>query len=254
MNTMKDQIAADLQKAKEVSGARVERIRQIFRDALNQSVAELKEGGSEIGSIAKTTLKVTLQDQSRPTNQDAVQRPIPVEVIIETEDETDDEMAQDAVHETSAVQADDVIAPTVELTEIQVVQPDGSESSEVPQSGALQSLLNRMVDLLKKEGVYDKVEQQWGEFRTQLENLDAKLDEQWGNRYITFKQDLRKDARGAKDWYSKTKESATSEGKFWVDEKQAELEMKAGEAGATLAQKEAKIKQLLKELWQTATR
>lgn len=255
---MKDQIAADLQKAKEAGGARVEKIRQIFRDAFSQSLTELKEGGNEIGSIAKTSTSTLIENLQNQPKATAPEAPIPVEVKIETDEEPVDgaDSAAEAVVIAELVETESTAVPGPESVSKTV---DGQSDAEAQQPEAAdqplhQVLFHRAVELLKERGIYTKLEQQWLDFKQQLDQLDTKLDEQFGERYTVIKQDFRKDMQTAKEWYDKTRTNASNTGTFWVDQKQAELEVKAGEAGATLAQKEEKIKHLLKELWQTVTR
>ncbi len=85
MNPMKDQISADFEKAKSAGGARVGRIRQIFQDALTQTVSELKQGAGEIGSIAKestSTLTENLKNAQKTASENEV---VPVQVEIHDE-------------------------------------------------------------------------------------------------------------------------------------------------------------------------
>jgi hypothetical protein len=253
---MKDQITTDLQKAKEVGGARVEKIRQIFRDAFSQSLAELKEGGSELGSIAKTstsTLIENLQNQPKAAPQEA---PIPVEVKIESDEESA-ESTDAVVTEVLAAELIDAESVTAHISDPVVTDPE-SEAQNSETEAASQSVFKtafaRAVALLKEKGIDTKLNQQRVEFKQQLDQLDAKLGEQFGERYTVIKQDFHKDMQTAKGWYDRTRANAANGGTFWVDQKQTELEVKAGEAGATVAQKEEKIKHLLKELWQTVTR
>lgn len=251
---MKDQITADLQKAKAAGGARVEKIRQIFRDAFSQSLTELKEGGSEIGSIAKTSTSTLIENLQTQPKTPAQEAPIPVEVKIESDEDLLDSTDTAATEVVTAelIEIDPVAAPTLETVD---VQPEAEgQQAEIEDPSILKTLFNRAVELLKEKGIYTKLEDQWLEFKQQLDRLDEKLDQQFGERYTVIKQDFRKDMQTAKEWYGQTRANAANNGTFWVDQKQAELDVKAGEAGATLAQKEEKIKQLLKDLWQTVTR
>lgn len=59
---VQDRVSEDLQKAKIEGKNRVERIRQIIRDAFSQTVTEVKEGSGEIRTIAKGTVS-TLKDR-----------------------------------------------------------------------------------------------------------------------------------------------------------------------------------------------
>lgn len=281
----KDQIAADLQKAKQVGGTKVEKIRKIFQDALSQTVTELKDGSIEIRTIAKdskTTIFDTLKEpQSQPSN------PIPVEIKIMSMDESNTtevtpmentnqtNPSEPIVQSTGEVNVDSMVAPTTEpaiastagsnpvaSSTIVEVQPTVQPEAEAPSTSraettaqqlveTLKVLLDRAMNQFKQQEIYADIQQQMAKLKEQLEGLDDNLTSRYGDRYTHIKQDLQQDAQKAKAWYERTRTNAAESGSYWVDEKQAELDAKAGETGATIAQKEEKIKQLLKELWHT---
>lgn len=293
----KDQIAADLQKAKQVGGTKVEKIRKIFQDALSQTVTELKDGSIEIRTIAKdskTTIFDTLKEpQSRPSN------PTPVEIKIMSMDESNttevtpmentnqtnpsepiskpivETIVEPIVESTGEINVDSMVAPTTELaiastatsnpvasSTIVEVQPTVQPEAEAPSTSraettaqqlveTLKVLLDRAMNQFKQQEIYADIQQQMAKLKEQLEGLDDNLTSRYGDRYTHIKQDLQQDAQKAKAWYERTRTNAAESGSYWVDEKQADLDAKAGETGATIAQKEEKIKQLLKELWHT---
>ena len=58
---VKESISEDLQKAKTEGKNRIERISQIIRDAFSQTLVEVKEGSSEVQTIAKGTVSTLKQ-------------------------------------------------------------------------------------------------------------------------------------------------------------------------------------------------
>lgn len=99
-----------------------------------------------------------------------------------------------------------------------------------------------------KTQLFARLHQKYSEFKTQTVNLDANLTERYGDRYIAVKQRLEKVAA----WYTTVTAQARTMEPTILQQKQAKVENKLGEAGVTLAQKERHVKQQLKELWQTA--
>ncbi len=291
----KDQIAADLQKAKQVGGTKVEKIRKIFQDALSQTVTELKEGSSEIRIIAQestSTIFDTLKETpSQPTSPTPVEIKIvnadeskPIEVtpmeptirpnhpesnypesspsesnaeirVDSIADSTSDLTAEPTI-ETIATPHPVVAEPTVEVqpevlldTETTSTNSAGTTAQHLVET--LKVLLDRAMNQFKQQEIYADIQQQMAKLKEQLEGIDSNLTSRYGDRYTHFKQDIQQDAQKAKVWYEQTRADAAEKGSYWVDEKQAEINAKAGKTGATIAQKEQKIKQLLKELWQT---
>lgn len=253
-NPAKDQIAADLQKAKSAGSVRVERIRKIVQDAFSQAVTELKEGSGEIGSIAKgstSTLIDTLKEQPKNTTSEV---PAPVEVIIEVNDEptstrtAEIQDAADTVVEINPVQVD-AAQPVISQT----VASEGTDQ-QAPNPPASEGLLDLLKVLIERVTQAIRSGEASAKLKEQIRTVDAKLMDRYGERYVGFKQEFRQDLEKAKAWYDGKKAEAGSNGTPWVEQKQAEFELKMGEAGATVATKEQKIKQLLKELWQTVTK
>ncbi|GAP98614.1 hypothetical protein NIES2104_51690 [Leptolyngbya sp. NIES-2104] len=106
-----------------------------------------------------------------------------------------------------------------------------SESSEAPKS-VFNSLRTRLM--------------------VQLLNLDTKLSIQYGDafgtrvrdRYSTIKQRF-----GLfQTWYNNTKANAETVGSTPIEQKQAEIALKAAEQGTIVARKEQQIRQQVKEL------
>jgi len=265
MNSVKEQIAADLNKAKTAGGQRLERIGKIIQDALSQAVSELKEGSSEIQSIAKeSTLIETLKPKSTTTATAAT--PAPVEVKIDEDDDVTDvviiieEPVTDAETELqSELILDDVVSEVPNATsEVSSETVSDATEATTAEPKAVQSLIDsvnaaieRLVAFANDEKTRTTVQPYLDKLNTALGLLDEKIAARYGDRYSSFKQEFQQDMGKAKVWYTETRANMDANGTSWVDQKQAELEVKLGETGATIAQKEAKIKQLAKEFWQT---
>lgn len=254
-NSFKDQLATNFEKAKNAGSVRVERIRQIFQDAVTQTMTELKEGTGEMRSIAKESTSTLTENLKQPQKTAVQTEVIPVQV----------EIQDDGVEPTVAVV--DSAEPSLfdaASTEVHistdVVQPQADEQA-ASQSSTSESLVDSLKTLIEqalrsfKEGAtYANLQQQFAKIKEQLAVLDVKLSERFGERYKNTKQEFNQDMERTKAWYEEMKENANTSGMNLLEYKQAELVIKMSEAGMTIAQKEAKIKQLLKELWQTASK
>lgn len=330
---IKSQIVTELQKAKQVGGTRVDKIRQIVQNAVTQTLSELKEGGGEIQTIAKesaSTLFESLKDlpKTGTTSQPNTEFQ-PIEVKIETDEDTvmtttndnqynnqsidpnmPDRVAEGMPTEpilpempvTSTVTSiegsdaatinnapnsaatqesiapnpvprdavsDDTVTvlelhpvgeanPPVEanLPPVDSAQPDGApaeSTSEIAEKviALVRDLMNRAHSRLRQQEIYAELQQQLAKLKEQVGVIDTKLSSRYGDRYTQIKQDFQEDWQKTKGWYTDKKAKAQTEGVNWADQKQTAAHTKAGEAGATIAQKEQRIKQLLKELWLT---
>ncbi|MBF2000177.1 MAG: hypothetical protein IGS38_05615 [Synechococcales cyanobacterium M58_A2018_015] len=297
-NSMKkDQLTADLEKAKAVGSARLERVRDILRDAISQVMVEVKAGTGELRSIAQESASTMQQPSNHvAANPDVV----PVEVVIADgveDSEPTPEIAQDAT-QTSDVKSDETVVESLispvspaadELSKPQiaivdnpmadapgVLEPDATAETEpsrdagtaadaapltnaelVPHTAEptkeeafLESWMQQLLRFLQDSEVGAKLQQQGSKLQERLVQIDSTLSERYGDRYAAVKQEV----SHAKDWYNAKRAEITARGIDPVQQKQAEYDVKAGEAGATIARKEQEIKRLLKELWQTITR
>ena len=116
-------------------------------------------------------------------------------------------------------------------------------------SAAIETLGEKGKETKDREEL-DLLRQQYAKLKAQLAVLEANLAACYGERYEEVKQHL----ESARTWYENTKTDMEASGTNPVEQKQAEFENKIGEVGAAAARKERQLKQLLKELWQAATK
>lgn len=252
MKPVKDQMSADFEKAKSAGSVRVGRIRQIFQEALSQTVSELKQGASEFGSIAKESTS-TLTENLKSTQKSTPQEVIPVQVEIH-----DDVDVANLITELPEPVAETPIEQPLSASQTVVVieAPATQQESTTPEAlaASLKALIEQMVRSFKSGETYATLQQQFANLREKMATLDDKLSNRYGNRYEKVKQDFSQDVENTKAWYERMKAEANASGVNVLEHKQAEITVKMSEAGATIAQQEAKIKQLLKELWRTKTK
>ncbi|MBD1850940.1 hypothetical protein [Leptolyngbya sp. FACHB-711] len=70
-DSMKDQLATDLEKAKTESGMRANRLRAIAKAAAVEAIAEVKAGSKELGSIAKNSFSTVAANSNTPAENPA---------------------------------------------------------------------------------------------------------------------------------------------------------------------------------------
>ena len=99
--------------------------------------------------------------------------------------------------------------------------------------------------MLLNLSIFPLLQAQSVRIKAQLAELDRRLALRYGDRYYQVKQQL----DGTKTWYLKTKAQAQSSGKIPLAERQAQTDRQVAKAGSSAAQKEAVIKQQLKDLW-----
>ena len=112
---------------------------------------------------------------------------------------------------------------------------------------AFKALGIRLASRLYKELI--GLPHQYAKLKNQAVNLDTNLTERYGDRYLAVKQRLENTAA----WYNTTTAQDKTIEPNVLQQRQAAVENKLGEAGATFAQKEQHVKQQLKQLLQTAT-
>ncbi|MBW4467502.1 MAG: hypothetical protein KME07_18915 [Pegethrix bostrychoides GSE-TBD4-15B] len=282
-NPVKQQISTDFHKVKAAGGQRLERISKILQDALSETMSELKAGGSEMRSIAKESSVVeTLKTRPPAAPVEAK----PVEVKIDSDDEvanivvTPADISNDSAANTveTAALTDEQIAETVleavvseavlsEAVQSEVASVESSESSQSSQSvsassaepvavqrliDSINAAIDRIAAFVKDDKTQAAVQPYVNKLNAMLESLDGKISSRYGERYSSFKQEFNQDMGKAQVWYGEARANVSENGAGWVNQKQAELETKMGKAGATIAQKETKLKQTAKALWQTA--
>lgn len=248
-NSVKERISNDLQRAKSEGSLRTDRIRQIVKAAIEQAVAELKEGSVEIRTVAQDAFAAVLenvQDQGQKTKDDLQAS---VEGIIEgvsasrrdaiAETQTQIQELQTQIDKQEQQLESDVSGALVQI-----------ESTGQQSSSAIKDALNEILNRLRDREEFSTMKSQYARLKAQLAILDANLAARYGERYDDVKQHL----ETAKTWYASAKTEAEREGIDKVQKTQVEVEAKMSELGGAIARKEARVKELLKELWVTVTK
>lgn len=212
-NSIKDHIATELQKAKATTGTRATRIQAIIKDAAAQVLTEVKAGSGEVGTIAKTSLEGVADSlDQQPKLPAAAQEGFETAVPVEPS-------------------LKDLLFRVLNAVKLRVFNRTKQTST---------SFGTQYLEFLKSEAA---------DLKQQVGNLDAGLEKRYGDRYSVWKQR----AGRAKAWYQETAARQVETGTVTVlEQTQAGAEQRVGEFGTSVARRELKLRQQLKDLLQTA--
>jgi hypothetical protein len=245
-NSDENRILIALKQAKQQGQLRLEKIREIVKNAVAQTIAEEKEGRKEISSIMQDAVSATIETFQEKGGEIKEEITASIEGAIEgIESVKNQRFSQDRLKMQeleSKIDADraevqqEINGALVQLKETQTGQSEKVKSSV---EAAINSILNsEEVALLQKR---------YAQLKAQLAIVRANLSEKYGGNFKEIEHHL----EDAKTWYEKAKQNPevfTNK----VDRQRIEFESKLGEAGVAIAQKEKQIKQILQELWKSA--
>ena len=245
--SIKTKITTDLEKAKQEGKLRTERIREIVQSAVAQTASEFKEGSGEIRSIVQEAISTVIDTFKERGGEIKEEITASIEGAIEgitharrssiakTQSELQQLQAQiDAEESELQNQIDSVLAD---------IEETGKDTSP-----KIQSSIESALSAVKDSEEVSLMKKRYAQLQAQLAILQANLSARYGERY----DDIKKYLDDAKAWYERAQPQAEVTAEH-VKQKRIEFETKLGEAGAALAQKEQRVKQLLKELWQSVT-
>jgi hypothetical protein len=245
--SLKTKITDDLQKAKKEGQLRTNKIREIVQAAVSQTTSELKEGSSEIRAIVKEVISTVIevfQDKGGEIKEEitaSLEGAIEGishakrQSIAKTELELKQLQAQIEAEETELQHQIDTVLADVEET---------GKSTEPTTKASIESAISAIKD---SEEV-SLMQKRYAQLQAQLAILKANLSARYGER----SEEIKKYLDDAKVWYERSQPQAEAVAEK-VREKRSDFENKLGEAGTALARKEQRVKQLLKELWQSIT-
>ncbi len=240
-NSVKERIATDLQKVKEQGSLRVERIREIVKTAVSEATIEFKEGSGEIRQLVKDAVSAALdnlKEKDRTQAREEVNASIEgaiegvssstYEKIAQTQSEIERLQAQiDRQQETLESEVDSALVAI--------------EETETESSPNLKELIEAVVAAFKEKH-FARLQEQYLKLKEQLAKLDATLANRYGDRYAEVKQRL----ENAKNWYDTTRAKTEAGEPDPVEQRRAELDTKAAEAGKSVARMEQAVKKQLK--------
>ncbi|MEE3719283.1 hypothetical protein V2H45_21295 [Tumidithrix elongata RA019] len=241
---IRQKINTNLEQAKGKGKLRVENIREIVRDAVSQTISELKEGTGEIGLIVKDAASAMIADLKGRGQHGPEEITASIQGAIEggihqRQQEIDRQRAK--LQEIQA-QIDEQQKQLDREVGIVLINIDANAPED-----SMKSAVGQAVSTVRESHDSVKFQQQYLKLKSQLESLDEKLLARYGDRYGEVKHQW----ENAKTWYHKTKTEAETSETLPLQQKQSKLESDLGDLGTVIARKEHEVKEQLKSTLQT---
>ena len=234
-NSIKQQLAADLEKVKTQSGDRVQRIKTIVKTAFTDAVAEVKDGTQEVKTTSQESFNNVIQTVAPRDPAEAVV------TVVATEDNPEVLTQDSKIPEVLASEAtpDKMPEAKVETSTLTIVQA-------LLQAAGLKakSLAGEQYSKLKEE-FPERLEQVKGKTTA----WDEQLSDRYGDDYAGIKQRWNK----AVAWYQAKLEEGKAVNAQPLGKKQAQKAEALSDLGVKVAQKEEVVKQQIGQALRTIT-
>ncbi len=245
-NPIKEKITSDLKEAKEAGQLRAGRIREIVQESVSQVATELKLGSGDLRSIVQDAISAVIESFQEKGGELKEEVTASVEGAIEGISSLRRQSIAKTQTEVKQLQAkldteEDELQQEIEslLSDIEKASQDNPPKVKDCIESAINAVKNsEQVGLLQKR---------YAQLQAQLAIVRANLAARYGGRYEEVKEHLDE----AKNWYSQTRPQAEAV-VDQAEQKREQLEERIGEAGASLAKGETRIRQILSELLQSA--
>ncbi len=239
----KNKIAENLQQSKQEGQLRAAKIKEIVKNAILQSIAELKEGSGEIRSLAKDAVSATIETFQEKGEDIKEEITASIEGVIEGISSVKQKAISEKQLEVKQLEG------TIEVEQAQLHQEIEETLTDIKTDSAnhseeIKDTIKSAIDNISNSEEAELLQKRYAQLKAQLAVVQANLANRYGERYEDVKQYL----DDAKNWYEKAKEDPEVFTEP-VKQKRIEFEEKLGTAGKAIAQKEHTIKKLLKELW-----
>ncbi|MDY7016197.1 MAG: histidine kinase, partial [Cyanobacteriota bacterium] len=122
------------------------------------------------------------------------------------------------------------------------------KDSSQTRSQQVQEAVESAVSTIKDSEEVAILQKRYAQLKAQLAIVQANLASRYGEQYEDVKHYLDE----AKAWYERAKDDPETFTEPLEDRRKA-FEEKLGEAGRAIAQKESRMKQVLRELWKSVT-
>ncbi|MBD2089853.1 histidine kinase [Microcoleus sp. FACHB-1515] len=249
--SMKEQLSSDLKRAKEEGKLRSDRIREIVQAAVSAAISEFKGGSGEIRTIVKDAVSTVVEEVQERGKESQEEITAAIQGVVSGISNARRESIAKNQEEVRQLQSQIDSDEQALETEIHAAL-DGIEDTtkETPASSrsSIESILNELKDAFKNTDEDSVLRKRYAQLQAQLSILQANLAARYGERFEEVNQHL----DTAKDWYVKARPQGEAAAEQ-VRQKSAELDAKLGEAGTAIAQKERRVRQLLKEALSIAT-
>ncbi|MEM8716605.1 MAG: histidine kinase [Cyanobacteria bacterium P01_G01_bin.4] len=246
MSSLKETIASNIGEIKHTGADRLARIRQIFRDAVRESLSEFEEGSSEIRSIASEAASVALSTLIESGADAKAEVSASLDGIVDAVGERRRTAISKA--ETDAKQLQAVLDR--EMTDLQADVDEaigGIEASASSTTPEFKELLDSAIASIRGSEESALIAKRYAQLQAQLSILRANLSARYGDRFDeigTYIED-------AKEWYRKAKEAPDAATET-IQQKHDAFENLLAEAGSAIAKREQRVRSVLKNLLSAA--
>ncbi len=249
---IKDRITDDLQKAKQEGGLVADRIREIVKLAVTESIGEIKQGSGEIKTIASDAIAAVMELVKEKRQTAKADLMASIEGIIDgirasRQAEIDQTQTQIAELETTLdVQAqalDDEVENALVAIETHVNAPSDTDATV---ASDFKILLTKALATVRETKQFAIAQEQYTKLRDKLAQFDDQLTQRYGDRYAQIKHQFESSWASAKQWYDQQRAESSTGKPTPVETLQADLETKAAQAGTTAAQTEQELKTQVK--------
>lgn len=241
---IKEHLTENIDKVKDEGKIRSENIRSIITDAASLTAAEIKEGTQKMRTLVKDAVSAAIAEL-KDTGSEIPEK---VTTSIESAIEESTRYRKEAIASLQAKMHD--IQAQIEERQRQLDMDIEDtiidiKATEVGEADRVNVALDRAVNNVKEREESASLKQQYLDLKFQLANLDAKLAERYGDRYMEVKQQL----ENVKTLYEKAKAEAKASGVTPLQLKQLEIERKLSRFASAAAIAEHEIVQYLQDLW-----
>lgn len=246
-NPVREKITTNLTKAKGEGKIRAEHIREIVKDAVGQTVAELKEGSGEIASIVRDAISTVIADLKGSGKHTTEEITASIEGAIEGSTYHRQQALNQRRAKLSEIQSQlDWQQEQLdrESSEILINIKDSESTNLIDDDSAAINLAVDTVQAHQESGI---LQEQYLKLKAQLATLDIKLAVRYGDRYNEIKQQW----ENAKAWYGQQKTEAEASDVTPLQQKVTDIETNIGGLGSAAARKEREVKQHLQDLWES---
>ncbi|MEA5573244.1 histidine kinase [Calothrix sp. UHCC 0171] len=246
-NNIKEQIKADLDLAKESGQLRVDRIREIVKNAVSLVANEFKEGSGDLRTLVREAVSTVIENLQERGTEMKEEVTASIEGALEAVNSKRHESIAKTQVEVQQLQAkldeeESKIQEEVDGILAEIKQTSTAKSSQV------QSAIDSAIKAIENSEEATLLKKRYAQLQAQLAIVRANLAARYGGR----NEEVNSYLEDAKKWYEQARPQAeTIAGK--VIDKHAHLSDKLGEAGSLLARREHQVKQVLKELLMAIT-
>lgn len=236
-------IIADLQQAKQTGELKTEKIREIVKNAIAQTFAEVKEGRSEITSLIQDAISAateTFQEKSGEVKEEVAAS---IQGAIDGISEARRQKIAETQSEITTLEAQ-VVAEEYELQQDIDHALEKVKTQSEAEPDKIKQAISEAVTSISNSEEFAVLQKHYARLKAQTAVLQANLANRYGEQY----EEVNKHLEEAKAWYEKAKEDPEVFTEP-VKRKRAEFEEKLGSTGSAVARKEKQVKQLLQELW-----